>query len=368
MKKRIVSLITAIAMLFGAAFPAFADSDPIRARYLASAETDAYGGCKITQLSKSRTVKKSALTVAADEMLVIRKGASLRLYQGARVDGAIYIENGAKLLLSGGTLTVSGGGIVFSDGTFSVGSKAAVSIRGNGGILIGKKGELKVSDEESLQFEPSANVICLGKTDSENSMIGKTAVAAYVWENGTVTAAEKPAKLLPTGTDYCASYPSGSDSVVTYIFDNGASLRALRSGEKFSAIGNCSTALAGMYTRGSGAPYCRIFEIEGKDYIWDLETGAMTVLLEQDGTFAGTDGGELTGVLADFRISQCKALGKLGDYCLGGEIAADAEAYLLPDGTVLTMEREQNPPPEFLNAPKETRDRLYNVSFFRSIG
>lgn len=372
MKKILSLLLSAVLCLNLGMVSAFAESDTIRARHLASAATDAYDGYKITELPKSCTVKKSAVTVAADEMLLIRKGATLRLYQGARVDGVIYVENGAKLLLSGGTLTVSGGGAVFSDGTLSVGSKGVVSVLGGGEVFVGKKGRLKISKEDSLQLDPLANVICLGKTDSENPAIGKKAVAAYVSEEGAVTAAEKPSKLLPTGTDYCADLTyklARNRSAVTYVFDSGATLRALRSGEKFAVIGNCSTALVGMYTReisvegNSGAHYCRVYEIEGKDYIWDLEAGGMTVLLAQDGTFTETDGAKPAGVLADLNKNNCKALGKLGNYSLGGGM--DAEAYLTPDGTVLAMEREQNPPPELLNAPKETLDRLYNVYLFR---
>lgn len=372
MKKILSLLLSAVLCLNLGMVSAFAESDTIRARHLASAATDAYDGYKITELPESRTVKKSAVTVAADEMLLIRKGATLRLYQGARVDGVIYVENGAKLLLSGGTLTVSGGGAVFSDGTFSVGSKGVVSVLGGGEVFIGKKGRLKINKEDSLQFDPLANVICLGKNDSENSAIGKKAVAAYVSEEGAVTAAEKPSKLLPTGTDYCTDLTyklARNRSAVTYVFDSGATLRALRSGEKFAVIGNCSTALVGMYTReisvegNSGAHYCRVYEIEGKDYIWDLEAGGMTVLLAQDGTFTETDGAKPTGVLADLNKNNCKSLGKLGNYSLGDGM--DAEAYLTPDGTVLAMEREQNPPPELLNAPKETLDRLYNVYLFR---
>ncbi|MDE7234663.1 MAG: hypothetical protein K2N29_06340, partial [Ruminiclostridium sp.] len=187
-----------------------------------------------------------------------------------------------------------------------------------------------------------------------------------------VTSDEKPDSLLPLGTYYCIDFTyqiSKNLSAVSFIFDSGASLRTLRDGEKFAVIGNCNTAIVGMYTveRNGGAPYCRVYEIEGKDYVWDVETGGMTILLEKDGTFSSTDGVKLTGALAKFNKNKSKPLGKLGNYSLGGEMFADEEAYLMPDGTVLVMEKNGNPPPELLNAPKETLDRLYDVFFLRAV-
>lgn len=372
MKKFFAILLAAILCLNLGAVSAFAANDTIRARSLPSAMTEYYQGFKITELTKSRTVKKSAVTVAADETLLIRKGASLRLYQGAKIDGAVYVENGARLVLSGGTLTVSGAGSVISDGIVSVGSKAAVSVLGGGEVFVGKKGQLKINKENCLQFDPLANVICLGKNNSENPKIGKKVLAAYVSAEDKVTAAEDPSALLPSGTDYCTDFTyqiSKNLSAVSFVFDSGASLRVLRNGEKFAVIGSCNTAVVGMHTvEGSGgAPYCRVYEIEGKDYVLDMETGGMTVLLEKDGTFSPTDGVKLTGTLAKFSQKNSKSLGALNDYRLGGEESVNAQAYLMSDGTVLAMERNGNPPPELLNAPKETLDRLYDVYLFRAV-
>ncbi len=372
MKKLICLLLTAILCLNIGTVTAFAGSDEIRARYLTSAETDAFKGYKITMISESSTVKKALVTVADNEMLIIRKGVTLRLYQGAAIDGAVYVQNGAKLLLSGGTLTISGSGSVVSDGTLSVGSKGVVSVSGGGEIFIGKKGRLKINKEDSLQFDRLANVICLGKNNSQNAMIGKKAVAAYVLENGKLTAVKKPAELLPTGTDYYPDFTyqiSERLSTVSFLFDSGATLRVLRDSlggsEKFAVIGNCNTAFVGMYTKkgNGGASYCRIYEIEGKDYIMDIKTGGM-VLLEDDGTVSAANGKELTGALAKFSQKKSKSLGTLDDNRLGGEESSSAQMYLMPDGTVLAMEKESNPPLELLDAPKDTLDRLYQVYFF----
>lgn len=372
MKKLFTILLAAILCLNLGLIPAFAANDTIRARSLDSAATDSFQGFKITELTKSCTVKKSAVTVAEGEMLLIRKGAALQLYQGARIDGAVYVENGARLVLSGGTLTVSGGASIVSDGILSVGSKGVVSVLGGGEVFVGKKGRLKISKEDSLQLDPLANVICLGKNNSENARIGKKVLAAYVSAEDKVTAAEKPDTLLPSGTDYCTDFMyriSKNLSAVSFVFDSGASLRVLRSGENFAVIGNCNTAVVGMYTAegNGGAPYCRVYEIEGKDYVLDMETGGMTVLLEKDGTFSAADGSALTGALAKFSQKDSKQLGKLGNYSLGGEESVNAQAYLMPDGTVLAMTKNGNPPPELLNAPKETLDRLYDVMLFRAV-
>lgn len=372
MKKLFAILLTAILCLNLGLITAFAADDTIRARSLDSAATDFFQGFKITELTESCTVKKATVTVAEGEMLLIRKGASLRLYQGARIDGAVYVENGAKLVLSGGTLTVSGGASIVSDGILSVGSKGIVSVLGGGEVFVGKKGRLKISKEDSLQFDPLANVICLGKNNSGNAKIGKKVLAAYVSAEDKVTAAEKPETLLPSGTDYCTDFVyriSKNLSAVSFVFDSGAELRVLRNGEKFAVIGNCNAAIVGMYTAegNGGAPYCRVYEIEGKDYVLDTETGGMTVLLEKDGTFSSTDGTALTGALARFNKNESKSLDKLGNYSFGGEAFADAEAYLMPDGTVIAMVKNGNPPPELLNAPKETLDRLYDVMLFRAV-
>lgn len=372
MKKLIAILLAAIFCLNLGTISVFAADSTIRARSLSSAKTDYFQGFKITELTESCTVKKASVTVADDETLLIRKGASLRLYQGAKIDGAVYVENGAKLVLSGGTLTVSGSSSVISDGIVSVGSKGVVSVLGGGEVFVGKKGRLKINKEDSLQFDPLANVICLGKNNSENPQIGKNVLAAYVSAGDKLTAAEKPDMLLPSGTDYCTdfSYQNAKDlSAVSFLFDSGASLRVLRHGEKFAVIGSCNTAIVGMYTveGNGGAPYCRVYEIEGKDYVLDMEMGGMTVLLEKDGTFSSTDSAKLTGALAKFCQKKSKSLGALNDYRLGGEESVNAQAYLMPDGTVLAMEKSTSLPVELLDAPKETLDRLYNVYLFRAM-
>lgn len=372
MKKLLCFLLTTVFCLNFFVISVFSANETIRARSLPSAATDYFQGFKITELTESCTVKKSMVTVAADETLLIRKGASLRLYQGAKIDGSVYVENGARLVLSGGTLTVSGGGSVVSDGILSVGSKAVVSVLSGGEVFVGKKGRLKINKEESLQFDPLANVICLGKNNSENSRIGKKALAAYVSTEDKVTAAEKPDTLLPSGTNYCTNFTyqiSKNFSAVSFLFDSGASLRVLRNGKKFAVIGNCNTAIVGMYTveGNGGAPYCRVYEIEGKDYVLDMEMGGMTVLLEKDGIFSSTDSAKLTGALAKFSQKKSKSLGALNDYRLGSEESVNAQAYLMPDGTVIAMVKNDNPPPELLNAPKETLNRLYDVSLYRAV-
>lgn len=371
MKKLIAILLAAIFCLNLGTVSAFAADSTIRARSLPSAMTEYYQGFKITELTKSCTVKKSMVTVAADEMLLIRKGASLRLYQGARIDGAVYVENGARLVLSGGTLTVSGGASVVSDGIVSVVSKGVVSVLGGGEVFVGKKGRLTVNKENCLQFDPLANVICLGKNNSENPKIGKKVLAAYVSAEDKVTAAEDPSALLPSGTDYCTDFVyriSKNLSAVSFIFDSGASLRTLRDGEKFSVIGNCNTAIVGSRRRGRGLSLCGIYEIEGKDYTVDLTadgSGAL-FLLEKDGTFSLMSG-EGSGILAGLNLKECESLGTLGKYSLGSPVFADEEGYRTPDGTILAMEKSTSLPVELLDAPKETLDRLYNVYFFREV-
>ncbi|MCM1335977.1 MAG: hypothetical protein NC084_13440 [Bacteroides sp.] len=369
MKKTLAFLLTIFTIFYLdlAAIPAFADGT-IRARHLASSQTDFWRDYKTTVLFENVTAKKT-VTVADDENLVIRKGVTLRLKDGARVDGAILIERGAKLVLSGGTLTVSGGGALLADGTLSVGKKATLSVRRNGELVIGQKGNFKVSDDESLRFASSACVICLGKCDSDNAAIGKKAVAAYVLEGDTLSEADQPDALLPTGADYRISYGAKSETVVTFIFDSGASLRAVRDRETFSEIGSCPVGVASNAAQSTygGKSLSRIYEIDGKDYVGDLEMDGAIVLLEKDGTFKETDETALPERLHGLSLDRAKDLGALGQYVLGKGIAEGIKAYLFPDGTLLTMSKAAYPPPALLDAPQETRERVYHVELYRAI-
>lgn len=343
MKKIISFLLTAAIILNFGIITASAEEASLSVRELsAAAPTDAYKGYRITQLYEDCKVKKSALNVADNEILIVHSGATLRLYQGARIDGSVYIENGAKLYVLGGTLTVSRGGAVFSDGVLYAGEKGAVNIKNRGELFIGKRGRMKITSQESLTIGALADVVCLGKNNSDNSAVGTKVIAAYVTKNGNTASADSKTAVFPESADYCNDFTfeiSRRLSAVTFVFDSGACFRVLNDNGKLAFIGNSCTAIFGSYTEGSST-YCRVYEINGKDYVYDVKTGISIASLDKSGKLVNSDGSKPDGVWGEFDKDNCEYLGNIRKFVCGDKSnIPSAGAYLLQNGCVLVMDK-----------------------------
>lgn len=343
--KKIIAIILTIVLTFSfCTLSVSADSKALRPRNISvKATTDAYKNYLITELWEDSKVSKSVLTVADDEILIVKSGVTLRLYKGAQVRGAIYIENGGSLYISGGTLTVSKGGSVLSDGLLYVRKQGKLSVEIGGELFVGKSGRLKAINEGNVTVKIGANAVCLGKSNIENSRIGKKAVAAYTFTNGKLSVSEKPSSLLPSGKDYCTDFTfqiGVNLSTVTYIFDNGVSVNALKLGKKFAYIGSACTAMYGMYSKNAGSSYCRVYEVNGSDYIVDIETGAYICTIDKSGELLDENGKKLQGIFGKFNKNSSKFIGDIRNYFCGGEEEIiSADAYYLSDDCILVMEK-----------------------------
>lgn len=343
--KKIIAIILTITLTFSfCSLSISADSVTLRPRNISTkATTDAYKNYLITELPKDIKINKTVLAVADNEILIVKSGVTLRLYKGAQVRGSIYIENGGSLYVSGGTLTISKGGSVLSDGLLYVGKQGKLSIKRGGELFVGNSGRLKAINEGDVTVKTGANAVCIGKSNIENSRIGKKAVAAYTFANGKLSVSDKPSSLLPSGKDYCTDFTfqiGANLSTVTYIFDNGASVKALKHGKKFAYIGNACTAMYGMYSKNTGNAYCRVFEVNGSDYIRDMETGVYICTIDKSGILLDENGKKLNGILGKFNKNSSKLIGNIRNYVCGEKKETiSADAYYLSDNCILVMEK-----------------------------
>ena len=184
------------------------------------------------------------------DYLVIPRGKTLRLKNGAELDGNIYIENGGKLILEKGWFFVRG--TIISDGTIVVytgGENAYIggaAMPVSGALYVSEKGRLieKKSDGTGLQVEFSSRisrsdngtVVCLGKTNCKYGDIGKTPVSAVVCERSvnldfvaSRVVADSIETLYPSAARYCRNEDigvGGGSQFITILFDNGSTLTA----------------------------------------------------------------------------------------------------------------------------------------------
>lgn len=141
MKKRIVSLITAITMLFGAAFPAAAAetvpapklTHPDFIEYAAELTADAPPdeSAHYYYIAKKLTVKKD-FTLPKGKSLYIREGGELVIKNGASftADGDLVVERGGIVSVEKGTFTSTF--VLLNFGTIRVGKNGSLTVCGGG--------------------------------------------------------------------------------------------------------------------------------------------------------------------------------------------------------------------------------------------
>lgn len=331
--------LTAILLAVGAAVSigavsAFAEENSVRARSLnSSALTEYIDGIKVTTLSESKTLKNAELNLAADEMLIIGENVTLSLHSGADINGAVYIENGGKLLLAGGKTAISGSGTVVSDGTLSINKAARLTVSGGGTVFVGKDGTMRTTAERSLSFDKFSNIVCTGKTNSKNSAVSRKAAEVYIYENGELRTVKAPSELLPSGNDYCTDLVKSGESTqrLIFVFDSGACIKAEKVNGRFSSIGGCNVAIVGMKRQSgsSGISYSRIYEIDGSDYIYDMK-GVTEFSFDKNGSPVGYEnsgGSFVRKALKNF--SEKKYIGKFPN--------GNAEMYRISSESILVI-------------------------------
>lgn len=334
--KKILSFLTVILTIMIALqiiiLNAYAEDNFLSARAL-SDFSEYISGYKVTFLSESTAIKKSELRLASDEMLYIRKNVTLSLYKNSVIDGIIYIENGGKLLLAGGEAIFSNSGMILSDGTLSINKKVTFTVKDGAEVFIGKNGKLRVTNDKSLNFDELANAVCIGSTNSKCEFLGRTPAAAYIRKNGTLNEIKSPSAALPDGAeDYCTnSVISENLQEITFFFDNGATVKVRKNGKYFSKIGKCPVSIIGMKQKNefSGISYSRIYQINGNDYVYDMN-GIADVIIDNDritNDYASLDNKAMKKALKNF--SKDKYIGKFSD--------SDADMYLNSDNSILVI-------------------------------
>lgn len=336
MKKLLAFLLAAITAVSMCADTVFAEKSYVRARDLnSSALTEYIDGAKVTTLSKSKTLKNAALTLAADEMLIIGENVTLTLPNGADIRGTVYIESGGKPLLAGGEAVISESGTVFSDGMLSINKAAKLKVS-SGTVFIGKSGTLRTTAEKNLSFDEFSNIVCIGKTNSKNAVISRKAVDAYIYENGKLRTDKNPSELLPSGNDFCTDLVKSGESTqrLIFVFDSGACIKAEKVNDRFANIGGFNTAIVGMKRQngGTGIGYSRIYEIDGSDYVYDMK-GVTEFVFDENGAARGYEASDNSAVK--------KALKNFSEKKYIGEIPnGNAKMYRISDSTILVIWKE----------------------------
>lgn len=208
------------------------------------------GGCDISVLTKTRSVK-GTIEIAEDEYLVIPSGKRLILNGGAVVDGDIYIESGGQLNIMDGEVLLSGS--VVCDGKLTVNARAEMTIGGS--LYIARDGTLKLGGD-NVFCTSSASAVCLGTTNSTLKELGTVPIAAVISEivpmsgrvQSNTTVVEDLNELIPEKENYYTAdeLPTGASTErVTFLFDSGACVTAERCvGEKYCSVGGVDVRLA----------------------------------------------------------------------------------------------------------------------------
>ncbi len=251
MKKIIAFFLTTVLLLLAFAVPVSAAEKKCSFEKLIKyAETvEPWADAPVSVLNKSVRIQNT-LVMETGDYLVIPRGKTLRLKNGAELDGNIYIENGGKLILEKGWFFVRG--TIISDGTIVVyigGENAYIggaAMPVSGALYVSEKGRLieKKSDGTGLQVEFSSRisrsdngtVVCLGKTNCKYGDIGKTPVSAVVCERSvnldfvaSRVVADSIETLYPSAARYCRNEDigvGGGSQFITILFDNGSTLTA----------------------------------------------------------------------------------------------------------------------------------------------
>ncbi len=294
---------------------------------------------KVTELKKSRTIKKSELKVEAGEVLAVTRGVTLRLNAGADIRGGIYVTEGGKLILGGGEFTVNDGGYIFSDGTLTILKSAEACVKNGGEMIVGKSGTLDLRSDNSMNIDAAADTVCMGRNKSGTALFGTKAVAAYTYDKNGSKVLENPQDSIPDISEYHTLFIGNTDTNKKggklFVFDNGSTLRVKTLYDDIVYLGNMCVASVYCCIRErdedeefySGTNYCLIYELNGGEYYADWFYGEQFNSAE---------------IISSVKPADCKYLGKYtvkddeyipvksGDYV--------CTMYLCPDGNIAAVE------------------------------
>ncbi len=343
--KKMIAFVMAVLLSVSASVSASAAERTLAVKDISSSANiertyDDGNRLKITELKKSRTIKKSELKVEAGEVLAVTRGVTLRLNAGADIRGGIYVTEGGKLILGGGEFTVNDGGYIFSDGTLTILKSAEACVKNGGEMIVGKSGTLDLRSDNSMNIAAAADTVCMGRNRSGTALFGTKVIAAYKYDKNGSAVLENPQESIPDIGSY-SRVKIGGTSIkfkggMFFVFDNGSTLRVvtLTARDDIVYIGNmcvasvynCVKEWNGHIEDGSGINYCLIYELNGGEYYADL-------FYEEQFNSAE--------IISSVKPADCKYLGKYtvkddeyipvksGDYI--------CTMYLCPDGNIAAV-------------------------------
>ncbi len=197
--------------------------------------TDSYVSVteSIMKLNKNKTIKDT-LVISEDEILVVPEGCTLALYGGCKVDGTLFIENGAKLLVKNLKLEINGS--VVNDGYAFFGAKSSLSVNDGGMLYSSAKGRITVRTER-VSLSEFGSTVCLGKgtfSTSEAafspSVVGAVKVSVGVGGLGDIYRQEIVSAedaLAIAAADYFErnDLPFGGGDTLVVLFSNGCTIK-----------------------------------------------------------------------------------------------------------------------------------------------
>ena len=378
--KKLVSIIMTAVLVLSLSITAMADNATMVSigKYSSVSNRSDYNFAKLTYLEKSFLMKNNKLEVKEDEFLLIPKGVKLYLDKGAEIRGNIYVASGGYLYIRGGDVDICEGGSVYVDGYISISSKNTVALDRGSEIFVNKSGTLKITSDKSLSTDSLGDIICIGNTNSNSSMINKKVVAAFVNdEKGTVMAAG-PDALLPKTKNYTTfvgKIDVGTKQRVIFVFDKGACLKTDKRNDEFKFIGNTCIGIAGsyLYNDDFGNGINEIVTINGKDYTADISNSGYLCRMTDDLKPIDYSGDKDDSLMTEAinNISEHKYLGKARNG-LPVYMREGASIYLMDNGYILAIQDykikdERLIPPAYKGATQEELAQLKWLALYEPV-
>ena len=187
----------------------------------------------IVKLKKNKSIKDT-LVISADETLVVPKGCTLALYSGCIVDGTLFVENGARLLVKSHKIEINGS--VVNDGYAFFGAKSSLLLNDSGMLYTSAKGRIIVSTDKVVIAE-SSSTVCLGKGSFSTaeaafnpSIVGAVMISVGVGGLGDIykqeiLTAEETIAIDEADYSHINEPPLGGSNTMVVLFDNGCTIK-----------------------------------------------------------------------------------------------------------------------------------------------
>lgn len=187
----------------------------------------------IVKLKKNKSIRDT-LVISEGETLVVPKDCTLVLYGGCIVDGTMFVENGARLLVKSDKFEINGS--VFNDGYAFLGAKSSLAVNDGGMLYTSAKGRIVVKTDRVVIFE-SCSTACLGKGTFSTakaafnpSIVSAVRISVGVGGLGDIykqeiLTAEEAFAIASADFSDINEPPLGGSSTMVVLFDNGCTIK-----------------------------------------------------------------------------------------------------------------------------------------------